>query len=457
MVGPIGGAGRESAILYYSGIVNGVTGKVLFVVQIEGFHYINRCEEREVAELKCTLMHKRIPVAEIELDDSTGYIQRIGAVYAPEHLPVGIPVRKGQVDRAALNDWWTDRSIPASRSGVREALETLGIASTRMLLIRCYGLSLSDQYWFCPSETDLAWDDINYFQHEFSEDVGDVLFGEARRDDALNLSSPDNTSDGNLKKRWKIIGGKRCLVKGGSNPFRQQPFNETIATGIMERLHIPHVPYTVIWDKDAPYSVCEDMVDENTELIPAWRILQTSKRSNSTSVYQHFVDRCETLGIPDVIPFLDRMIVLDYIIANEDRHLNNFGALRDAESLEWIGMAPIYDSGSSLGYDRLPVQMRSERDVVCKPFKNHHEEQLRLVHSYDWIDWERLDDVEMLITEVLTSEGAADYIDSERVQMIAQSVRRRIEHLRQLAQTARPAQTISTEDDVVENIAEDYQ
>lgn len=407
--------------------------------------------------MNCTLMHKRIPVAEIELDDGTGYIQRIGDVYAPEHLPVGIPVRKGLVDRAALNDWWTDRSIPASRSGVREALETLNITSTRMLLVRCYGLSLSDHYWFCPTETDMAWDDINYFQHEFSEDVGDVLFGEARRDDALNLSSPDNTSDGNLKKRWKIIGGKRCLVKGGSNPFRQQPFNEVIATGIMERLRIPHVPYTVIRDKGAPYSVCEDMVDENTELVPAWRILQTSKRSNSTSVYQHFVDCCETLGIPDVVPFLDRMIVLDYIIANEDRHLNNFGALRDAESLEWIGMAPIYDSGSSLGYDRLPVQMRSERDVVCKPFKNHHEEQLRLVHSYDWIDWERLDDVEALITDVLSSEGAVDYIDSERMEMIAQSVRRRIEHLRQLAQTARPTQTISTEDDVVENIAEDYQ
>ena len=75
--------------------------------------------------MKCTLMHKRIAVAEMELDDATGLIQKIGAVHVPEHLPVGIAVKNGAADRAALNEWWTDRSIPASRSGIREALETL--------------------------------------------------------------------------------------------------------------------------------------------------------------------------------------------------------------------------------------------------------------------------------------------------------------------------------------------
>ena len=39
-------------------------------------------------------MHKRIAVAEMELDEATGFIQKIGMVYAPEHLPVGIAVKK---------------------------------------------------------------------------------------------------------------------------------------------------------------------------------------------------------------------------------------------------------------------------------------------------------------------------------------------------------------------------
>ena len=261
--------------------------------------------------MKCTLMHKRIAVAEIELDDATGFIQKTGMVYAPEHFPVGITVKKGVADRAALNEWWTDRSIPASRSGIREALETLEIASTKMLLVRCYGLSLSDQYWICPEGSGLTWDAVNFFDNDFSDDIGDVLFGANKKADVLDFSSPDNTSDGNLKKRWKIMDGKRKLVKGGSNPFRQQPFNEVIAVGIMERLGIPYVPYEVTWNRGAPYSVCEDFITRDTELVPAWRILKTQKKSNSVSVYQHFVNCCGGLGIQDAISFLDRMIVLD--------------------------------------------------------------------------------------------------------------------------------------------------
>lgn len=406
--------------------------------------------------MKCTLMHKRIPVAQVELDDATGFIQKIHTLYSAEHLPVGVPFRHGTVDRAALNEWWTERSIPASRSGVREALEALQISSTKMLLIRCYGLSLSDQYWIRPDGSGLSWEKINFFHNTFSDDIGDVLLGENRKKDVLDLSSPDNTSDGNLKKRWKIIDGRRCLLKGGSNPFRQQPFNEVIATELMQRLGIPHVPYNLVWDQGAPYSLCEDFVDENTELVPAWRILQTQKRSNSVSIYRHFVNCCEALAIPGVVPFLDRMIVLDYLIANEDRHLNNFGALRDAEKLNWLGMAPIYDSGSSLGYDKLPGQMSSEKNVPCKPFKNHHSEQLKLVTDFSWINFDALKDMGAVIETVLTVAGADEYMDAARIRSIADGMTRRIENVCLLAVAQAPKQEDSTEDDVQEDIAQSY-
>ncbi len=414
-----------------------------------------RTKRNEVSTMKCLLMHKRIPVADIEIDDVTGFIQKIGNVYAAEHLPIGITTKDGMVDRAVLNHWWTERSIPASRSGVREALDTLKIADTKMLLVRCYGLSLSDQYWICPEGSDLKWENINFFTNAFSDDIGDVLFGTNKKGNALNFSSPDNTSDGFLKKRWKIIDGKRCLVKGGSNPFRQQPFNEVIAAGIMERLGVEHIPYRVTWNKNAPYSVCEDFVNEDTELIPAYRIFNIRKQGNSESVYQHFVNCCEELGIKDVVPFLDRMIAVDYIIANEDRHLNNFGALRNAETLEWIGMAPIYDSGSSLGYDLLPSQMKSERDVTCKPFKNHHMKQLELITSLDWLDFSKLSDVKELIYGVLSSEDAREYIDENRIEAIVNSTLRRIDNLSRMA-IAQRSEESSTEDDVSEDVAEKY-
>lgn len=369
-------------------------------------------------------------------------------------------MKKGVVDRAAFNHWWTDRSIPASRSGVREALETLEIADTKMLLVRCFGLSLSDQYWIKPENAAMTWEQINFFDNDFSDDMGDVLFGSPKKEPEFDFSSPDNTSDGCLKKRWKIINGKRCLIKGGSNPFRQQPFNEVIASEVMKRLGVNHIPYKVVWSEGAPYSICEDFITKDTELVSAWRLMQTQKKDNSTSVYQHFVNCCEKAGI-HVMSDLDRMIVVDYLIANEDRHLNNFGLIRNAQNLEWMGFAPIFDSGSSLGYDKMAGEIRAERGIICKPFKRHHEEQLKLVTSYDWIPFENLMDVKEMICEVLSDEQVQEFMDERRVMAIADSVENRIQKLKEVAadvsgKTVNINAQNSTQDDVEKNIAEDY-
>lgn len=400
-----------------------------------------------------TLMHKDIPVADLTLDEATGSIQRVDELLHGEHLPVGIPVQHGVADRAALNEWWEDRSIPASRSGLREALETMGVASSKLLLSRCYGLSLSDHYWIKPAGSGLTWSQVNFFENSFSEDVGDALFGTPVRKEGFDFSSPDNTSDGFLKKRWKIIDGKQCLIKAGSPPFQQQPFNEVIASRMADRWGIPHIPYTLLWDDGLPYSVCEDFVTPDTELVPAWRVMQTQKKGNQTSVYQHYRNCCEKLGVPGTTHALDQILVLDYLIANEDRHFNNFGLLRNPDTLEWLGPAPIYDSGSSLGYDKLTPQIRSGRNVTCKPFKKTHQDQLRLVISFDWLDFAKLDGVDQDIREVFV--GAEEFIDKERLEAIVASVNQRIQMLETFILTQRP-QEDSTENDVEKNVAAEY-
>lgn len=47
------------------------------------------------------LMHKEIPVAGIRLDSVTASISTVGELFAPAHVPVGILVKKGKIDRAA--------------------------------------------------------------------------------------------------------------------------------------------------------------------------------------------------------------------------------------------------------------------------------------------------------------------------------------------------------------------
>lgn len=403
-------------------------------------------------------MHKNIAVADIDIDETLGGISKIRNIISKEHLPVGVVRMQRQnetVDRYAFNQWWTGRSIPASRIGLSDMLDTLGISSTNLLLTKCLGLSLSDHYWIKPYDSDVTWEKVNFFDNDFSDDIGDLLFGINGKNSGFDLSSPDNTSDGNLKKRWKIIDGKRCLLKSGSDPYSQQTFNEVIASRIMDRLGIDHVPYSVTWINDEPYSVCEDFVTKDTELISAWRIMQLRPKANHENEYLHFVNICKELGI-DIVPALDRMIVLDYIIANEDRHFNNFGLLRDANTLEWLGAAPIFDSGTSLWYNRLTSRLLS-RDVGCKPFKKTHGEQLKLVSSFGWFDISKLDGIEDEIMDVLCDEKAAQYIEAERAKAIAAEVRNRINTVESMAMNhVQDYDISSTEGDIDEDTAESY-
>lgn len=403
--------------------------------------------------MKYMLMHRDIPVLDIDLDEATSSIQKLGTIYHLEHLPLGTVSKHSVVDRAALNTWWIDRSIPASRSGIRKALETLNLPNTQLLLTRCFGLSLSDQYWVKPQDSDLQWEHINFFHNPFSEDIGDVLLGKATDGVGFDFRSPDNTSDGFLKKRWKIIDGKRCLLKAGSYPFMQQPFNEVIATLVAERLGIPHVPYTLLWDEETPYSVCEDFITADTELVSAWRVMQSMRKDNSTSVYRHYLNCCKALGIHGMEHTVDQMIVLDYLIANEDRHQNNFGLIRDANTLEWIGAAPLFDSGSSLGYDKLPNQILSLRGVECKPFKKNHAEQLKLVTSFDWIDFGKLEGIEQEMREVFDQAG--EYMDEARKSAIISAFSSRLGNLMVLSEVQTTTDDLAQ--DVEQDTAQDYE
>ena len=53
-------------------------------------------------------------------------------------------------------------------------------------------------------------------------------------------------------------------------------------------------------------------------------------------------------GIKDAREKLENMYILDFLILNEDRHLGNFGIIRDVNTLEWLDVAPIFDNGQIL-------------------------------------------------------------------------------------------------------------
>jgi hypothetical protein len=334
-------------------------------------------------------------------------------------------------DAALLNDWWVGRGIPASRMGLRETLDLLGIDHSQKLLMKGFGLSLSDQYWVCPKSKDLTWQDINFFDHDFSPDMGNALFGEVKGAKAVNFISPDNTSDGWLRKKWVINEGKRILVKSGSRPYRQEPFNEVMASALCRRMNIPHVEYTLVLNQGEPLSVCDNFIDRNTELISAWRIMLTEPMKKNGSRYPHFNICCKNLKIENMNDYINKMLTLDYIIANTDCHFNNFGVIRNAESLEWAGPAPVFDSGTSLWHDAETGadKIGAGNQNKSKPFRSAHREQIKLVTDFTWLDFNSLRGIDDEFEDILKKNK---YIRQERRDILCRAVRDRVKELHEV-------------------------
>jgi len=227
-------------------------------------------------------------------------------------------------------------------------LAKLNITTPTELLDKAFGLSLSDQYWIKPFDSESEYKDINFFEHDFEDsEFTNATFSNASESNTkISLVSPNNTTDGRLKKTWIIESGKRYLLKGGYKNEVMQPFNEVLASMICERLGFKHVPYTIDIVNNKIVSKCVCFINKDTELISAHQILHSN--CNKEDAYETYIKILENNGISNAREEIENMLILDFIMLNEDRHLNNFGIIRNVHTLNWIETTPIFDTGQSL-------------------------------------------------------------------------------------------------------------
>ena len=296
------------------------------------------------------LMHRDEPVCMVSIDPISGAMLRVSQKKVQELLPLG-----GKIDTEMLRKWWQRRAVPMSQGKIQRILEQMGITSPQEYLVKNLGLSLADHYWIKPLDMDLGWRDINLFTNDFRDPVGDMQFDEQADPVELpeNAFSPSSSVQGELQKKWIIVDDKRCLVKGNHGSNSQESLNEVVATLLHKKqARQPYVTYNTmrLEGNSQIYCVCESFTSDDVELIPAIDVVDSKKKDNATSLYEHFIQVCSEHGLDEGItrPFLEYQIMTDFVLTNTDRHLNNFGVLRDTKTLKFIGMAPIFDSGNSM-------------------------------------------------------------------------------------------------------------
>ena len=302
------------------------------------------------------LMHKDIPVCLMELTEggTLGNYRKNEAALA--HFPIG-----GQMNDMKFHDWWKDRAIPKTRHGAKTALQRLGYSSTNSALVDNLALSLSDCYWIKPRGEDIEWKDVNLFTNDFVDTFGEITLN---KDNLLDLRKKTKfncaASQGELQKKWCIdTSGRRYMIKGNYGESYQQSINELFATELHRKQKFENFTVytptllTVEGGIEGLGCLSYDFCSENLECISAWELLQSVKLKQNESYYYPLKKVCLGLGIKEeeFDYFMDYEIMTDYLISNTDRHMNNISIVRNPDTLEILGFAPIYDSGNSMFYN----------------------------------------------------------------------------------------------------------
>ena len=396
--------------------------------------------------MKCILMNKNTEVLVAEYNTVSKFFDRIIEVKNIDYAPYILKsfYTKDDINdtpfRTNLSEWFRGRGIPSWRDKLDLLLHRLDISAPTELLDKAFGLSLSDQYWLKPIDSNLKYDDINFFDNDF--DYAEFLEASLSLNSKIikketSLKTPNNTTDGMLKKAWIIENGTRYLLKGGYKNEILQPFNEVLASEICNRLGFNHVPYTLDVYKDTVVSKCPCFITKDTELITAYQIKNDMKRYDNIDDYEEYIKCLEENGIPNAREKVENMYILDFLIMNEDRHLNNFGIIRDINTLKWLDVAPIFDNGMALNipyYDENEVIISGNGRFFyeVKPF----DEIIKVVRNIKRIDVSKLSDIPEEFDKLLHKYQSITKMSDKRIYRLCVLLNRQINKLKKIIEEA---------------------
>ena len=361
------------------------------------------------------LKHKNVDAAVLRFETGSGTISQIKCIN-PKYVPY---MRDMNIEE--INLWWKYRAIPDSRTGIKEILNQYNCDSSLNLMIKNLALSLTDSFWICPLGTDIKWEMVNLQCKENSK----ISFKSIT--DEKYTHDPNATLNGTLKK-YAEYNEKWQLIKYGDTEDGQQSINEAFANLIHQRQGFGnYVKYQVYKDDKGVASVCDFYTSISTELVSGYELLSSQNKRNDLSDFEHYIKVCSSLGIEEdeIRAFMDYQTLTDFIITNNDRHYRNFGLLRDSDSMNFIGIVPIFDNGNSMFYNINKLLSRTDiLSIKTTGFYKKEEQLLKNVSDKKIVDIDKLPEAKEVM-DFYTSYG----ISEEKAQKIALNYSHKIDFL----------------------------
>ena len=249
-----------------------------------------------------------------------------------------------EVNEETIKEFLEQRIVPKNRTFVKNILEAndLDFRDLKGVIDISKGLSLTDCYWIVTDDS-LRFEDYNLFDNNFSSVLSLVAFTGYTSKIKGIATSPEFTTDGALPKAWRRINDEVFLYKGSTEYLKasnggNEPYSEYYIFQIEKILGIKAIQYDLEKWKGMLASTCRLFTSKEYSYVP---IYQASRCKDIVSVH----DWCCEHGYEK--DFAD-MILLDSLTFNWDRHLGNFGVIKDNQTGEYVSFAPLFDNGAGL-------------------------------------------------------------------------------------------------------------
>lgn len=288
------------------------------------------------------LMLKDIEIMYIDIEDCVVETIRLDLLpYSLRHLNNLSPFKKLDT----VLDWMSNRMLSLSRDNAKVIYNMFNMSQTNTrqtrvdACVKCHGISVTDSYWIKVNDTEV-WDKMNIRLNNFKDIVSIALAGE-NPSFTVNPEHPELTSKGLFRKAWiRDSDGKLWLLKSDKTNTSINTKMEVLASKVLDCFtNLEHIEYTMLND-----SICKccNFVTEDVSFVEAKELMDYCHDANID-----YVDYC----LNKFGSSFANITIIDYIIANTDRHDGNYGFLMDNTTGELFSVAPLFDHNLSLVSD----------------------------------------------------------------------------------------------------------
>lgn len=235
------------------------------------------------------------------------------------------------------------RQAPKHRKHIHKLLMEAGCEDLEGFLLISKALSLNDTFWVKETDSKLSWSDVSLYQNDFNEVIAQLAFAGGDETTDFSSTSPEYGTDGTYAKCWVREENQIILLKSGSDTHAIEPYSDFLASQLAKIICRDTVPYELSAWHGKTVSTCPLFTSEQVGYVPAVRLLDERKHNQVAYLLDYFARYDEEDAFR-------RMIVLDALLLNEDRHAGNYGFMVDNESQKILRMAPVFDHNRSLLY-----------------------------------------------------------------------------------------------------------